>query len=304
MRRRDLADLVLLAALWGASFMFMRVAAPQFGAFPLMSLRTGIAAAVLLPFALRGAGAAELRANAAPIAWIGLVNSALPFALLGYAMQSLSAGFTAILNATSPFWGAIVAFLWIGERLGRLRVAGLLIGFAGVLVLVLSRHGVVAGESPWPLLAALLATALYGFSAVAARKHLADVGPLTGAAGSQLFATMMLLPFAIIRWPQTPPDARAWTSTVLLGVFATGLGYVLFFRLIARVGASRAIAVTFLIPVFGMFWGALFLGEAITAGMLLGTATILFGTALTTGVLDFRRRASPRPRGSEGLNPD
>lgn len=302
MRRRDLADLLLLAALWGASFLFMRVAAPQFGAFPLMSLRTGIGAAVLLPFVLRSDGAAELRANARRIAWIGLVNSALPFVMFGYAMQYLSAGFTSILNATTPFWGAIFAYLWLGERLGRLRVVGLAIGFGGVLVLVWGRDGIGGNGSLLPILATLVATASYGFAAVATKKQLGAVGARTGAAGSQLFAALMLLPFAIATWPATPPDRWAWLSAVLIGVLCTGLAYVLFFRLIARVGSSRAIAVTFLIPVFGMLWGAVFLGEAITGSMLAGAATILFGTALTTGLLDPRRwrggrRADAGPAG-------
>ncbi|MEZ5604655.1 MAG: DMT family transporter [Burkholderiaceae bacterium] len=298
MKRRDLVDLLLLAALWGASFLFMRVAAPQFGAFSLMGLRTGIGAAVLLPFVLRAAGGAELRANAARIAWVGLVNSALPFVMFGYAMQHLSAGFTSILNATTPFWGAIAAYLWLGERLGRLRVIGLLIGFCGVLVLVWGRNGLEGDGSLLPILAALVATASYGFAAVATKKHLGDVGALTGAAGSQLFAALMLLPFAIAWWPATPPDGWAWLSAVLIGVLCTGIAYVLFFRLISRVGSSRAIAVTFLIPVFGMFWGAVFLGEAVSASMLAGAATILFGTALTTGLLDPRRWLAASRAGS------
>ena len=148
-----------------------------------------------------------------------------------------------------------------------------------------------------PILAALVATASYGFAAVATRSTSAT-GALIGAAGSQLFAALMLLPFAIAWWPATPPDRWAWLSAVLIGALCSGLAYVLFFRLISRVGSSRAIAVTFLIPVFGMFWGAVFLGEAVSASMLAGAATILFGTALTTGLLDPRRWLAASRAGS------
>lgn len=296
MRRRDVADLLVLAALWGGSFLFMRVAAPQFGAFPLMALRTGIGALVLLPFVLHAGGAAELRANAGRIAWIGVVGSALPFALLGYAMQQLDAGFTSILNATTPFWGAIVAYLWFGERLGRRGALGLAIGFAGVLVLVWGRVGFAGEGLGLPIAAVLVATLSYGVASAATRRQLSAVTPLTAAAGSQSFAALALLPCALAWWPAITPDRWAWLSAVLIGVLCTGLAYVLFFRLIGRVGVARAITVTFLVPVFGMLWGAVFLGEAVTARMLAGAATILAGTALTTGLLGAARRA-PDDRG-------
>lgn len=284
MRRRDVADLLLLAALWGASFLFIRVAAPQFGPFPLMALRTGIGALVLLPFVVRADGASELRAHAWTVAWVGLLNAALPFVLFGYAMLELDAGFSSILNATVPIWGALVAFAWLGERLGALRIAGLCLGFAGVLVLVWDRIASPAGGAALPVLAALVATLSYAVAAAATRKRLDGVSALTGAAGSQLFAASMLAPFAIVSWPAGPVDAHGWLSAVLLGVICTGLAYVLFFRLIARIGSTRAVTVTFLVPAFGMVWGALFLDESITPRMLTGTATILAGTALTTGL--------------------
>lgn len=285
MRRSDVVDLLLLAALWGGSFLFIRVAVPQFGAFPLMLMRTGIGALVLLPFLLRAARWSELRANAGRIAWIGLVNSALPFVLYGYAMLRLSAGFSSILNATVPFWSALVAYAWIGERLSPIRVGGLVIGFAGVLVLVWGRLHFGDDGLGLPILAVLGATLSYGIASVATKKYLSQVAAMTGAGGSQVFAAFMLLPFAVLEWPERSPDAVAWISAVLLGVFCTGFAYVLFFRLIDRVGSTRAVTVTFLIPVFAMFWGALLLDEAITARMIVGTITILGGTALTTGLL-------------------
>jgi len=293
MTRRDVADMLLLAALWGGSFLFMRIAAPQFGAFALMALRTGIGPRLLLPVRACARGQRPSCARTpGRIAWIGLLNSALPFVMLGYAMQHLDAGFASILNATTPFWGAIVAFLWLGERLGRLGVVGLMVGFGGVLVLVGGRDGLVADGAIVPILASLVATASYGVAATATRKQLGHVSTLVRAAGSQMFAALLLLPFALAWWPSTPPDALAWLSVALMGVLCTGLAYLLFFRLIARIGSNKTITVTFLIPAFGMLWGSLFLGETISASMLAGAATILVGTALTTGLIAPGRRAA------------
>ena len=290
MRARDLSDLLLLAALWGASFLFMRVAVPQFGPVPLMGLRTGIGAAVLLPFLFTGGRAGEVIEHAPRIAVVGLINSALPFVLFAYATLHLSAGFAAVLNATAPFWTAIVALAWFGERLGPWRVLGLLVGFAGVLVLVWGRLSFAAGGAGLPIVAALTATLSYGLAANYTRRYMQPVGALASAAGSQVAAFAVLLPFMVSGWPPIPPDAAAWSCALLLGILSTGLAYVLFFRLIARIGPSRAITVTFLIPVFGIFWGALFLGEQVGARILVGAATILAGTALTIGLIGPRRR--------------
>ena len=293
MKWRDFAEFMLLAAVWGASFLFMRVAAPQFGVFPLMGLRAVIGALILLPLVMGAGGAAELRANAGRIAWVGLLSAGLPFVLLGYALQYQAAGFTAILNSTTPFWGAIVAYLWLGERLGAVRSVGMAIGFGGMLVLIWGRVSFAAGGLGLPILATLFAYVSYGLASCATRVQLGGVRPLTAAAGSQVFAALLLAPFAIAWWPAQPPDGRAWLSAALLGALSTGLAYLLFFRLIARIGSTRTMSVSFLIPVFGVLWGALFLGEAVTARMLVGAATILAGTALATGLVDPRRWFAP-----------
>ena len=293
MKWRDFAEFMLLAAVWGASFLFMRVAAPQFGVFPLMGLRAVIGALILLPLVMGAGGAAELRANAGRIAWVGLLSAGLPFVLLGYALQYQAAGFTAILNSTTPFWGAIVAYLWLGERLGAVRSVGMAIGFGGMLVLIWGRVSFAGGGLGLPILATLFAYVSYGLASCATRVQLGGVRPLTAAAGSQVFAALLLAPFAIAWWPAQPPDGRAWLSAALLGILSTGLAYLLFFRLIARIGSTRTMSVSFLIPVFGVLWGALFLGEAVTARMLVGAATILAGTALATGLVDPRRWFAP-----------
>lgn len=287
MKTRDLTDLVLLGALWGASFLFMRVAAPAFGPVALIALRVALAAVVLTPLALAAGHWPELRRRAGAIAWVGVANSAVPFVLFAFATLSLTAGFAALLNATAPMWTALLAWVWLGERSARLRVVGLLLGMVGVGVLVGDRVGLRA-DAPAALLAVgagLLATLCYGYAANYTRRYLSSVPPLAAAAGSQAGSALLLAPLAFWLWPATTPGPRDWLAVLALGVLCTALAYVLYFRLIQRVGPTGAVSVTFLIPLFALVWGALFLGEGLSPGMALGGAIVLLGTALSTGVL-------------------
>jgi drug/metabolite transporter (DMT)-like permease len=289
MTRRNLAELVLLASIWGASFLLMRLGAVDFGPVALAFVRVAGASLLLLPMlAWRGQGGA-LRQHWRPIAVIGLVNSALPFVLFTVAALVLNAGLSAVFNATSPLWTAVVARLWLGERLTPMRWFGLALGFAGVLGLVAGKASLQPGEhgvSPALGIAACLAAAvLYGFAANYTRKTLAGVPPMAVAAGSQAAATLWLFPAAIWFWPAANPGSAAWAMAAALAVFCTGAAYVLYFRLIASAGPSNAITVTFLVPVFAMLWGALFIGESPTVTMLAGCAVILLGTGLATGLL-------------------
>lgn len=281
---RSAAELLVLAALWGASFLFMRVAAPELGPIPLMALRVGIAAALLLPALALRRGTGDLRGRLLPMAVVGVFNSALPFCLFAYASLSVTAGLASILNATSPLWGGLVAHLWLKDRLTPSRMTGLAVGFGGVAFLVWGRASFKAGGAGLAVVAALLATLSYGFAASYTRRRLAGVNPLAVAAGSQAAAAALLLPMAALVWPAGPVSAPAWWSVALLGILCTAVAYVLYFRLIATIGAL-AISVTFLIPAFAILWGAIFLGEAVTARMLAGAAVVLVGTALATGMV-------------------
>jgi len=292
MRPSDAAELLLLAALWGASFLFMRVAAPELGPIPLMALRVSIAALLLFPALALRRGLGELRGRLAPVAVVGALNSALPFCLLAYATLSVTAGLASILNATSPLWGGLVAHLWLKDRLGPSRTLGLAVGFGGVVFLVWGRASFRPGGAGLAVVAALLATLSYGIAASYAKRFLSGVNPLAVAAGSQVAASLLLLPAAAALWPAGPISARAWWSVALLGVFCTALAYLLYFRLIAHVGPAKAIAVTFLIPPFAIAWGALFLGESIGGRMLAGSAVVIAGTALATGMV---KLPGPRP---------
>jgi drug/metabolite transporter (DMT)-like permease len=290
MKQADLAELVALAVIWGGSFLFMRLGAPEFGVVPLVGLRVIGATLVLIPLlALRGETAA-LRRYWKPIFILGLTNSAFPFLLFTYATLSISAGLSSIFNAAAPLFGALIAWLWLHDKLGVTRVLGLVVGFAGVFGLAWSKAGLHADSSGSMLAvgACLVATVSYGFSANFAKRALADAPPIAVAAGSQLSAAIALIAPTLWMWPAATPSAAAWIQVALLAVLCTGVAYVMYFRLIANVGPANAITVTFLVPAFAVAWGAVFLHESVTAPMVVGCAVILLGTALATGLL-------PRP---------
>ena len=296
MKTADLMALLTLAALWGASFLFMRLGASEFGAFALTALRVGGAALFLLPLVAARSQGDALRRHWRPIVVVGLLNSALPYLLFAIAALAINAGLSSILNATAPLWSVLIARLWLKEQLTPSRLLGVFIGFVGVTMLAWNKasfmsdeHGVSAAVA---IGACLLATLCYGITANYAKRQLTGVPPLAVAAGSQAAAALMLAAPAIAMWPSTLPSATAWASLAALAVLCTGVALVLFFRLIANLGASRAITVTFLIPLFGVLWGALFLGERVTPWMVLGCAVILLGTALVTGVLSLPARAA------------
>lgn len=293
MRTRDVLDLLTLAALWGASFLFMRMGAGEFGAVALAATRGAGALLLLLPLLAMQRQAGALRTHWRPIAILGITNSALPFLAYSYAALSITAGLSAIFNAASPLFAAVIAALWLKDRLTPARVLGLAIGFAGVVWLAWDKASFKPGGSGWAVVACVVATMLYGFSANYTKRMLAGVPPMAVAAGSQLSAALVLAVPAWIWWPAAAPSAGAWWAAGLLAVLCTGAAYVLYFRLIAHVGPANAITVTFLIPVFAVAWGWLLLDEALTPAMALGCAVILVGTGLVTGVIRPMRR--PRP---------
>ncbi len=280
MPARSLAMLTALGALWGGSFVFMRYAVPAMGPVPLAFARVTLATLALIAFAAAQRNLPDLRTRWRGLAVVGLVNSALPFVLFCYAEQTITASTGGILNATSPFFGAIAAAIWLGEPLTMRKVGGMTLGLAGVALLV--------GLQPEPLtwatvlaIAACLAAALcYGLAGVYTKKRMQGVSSFSLACGSQLSAAIILLP--ALPFAPVPGPVTAWVvfNVVALAVASTAIAYLLYFRLIADLGPSRALTVTFLIPLFGVLWGFVFLGEAITANMLAGGALIVAGTAL------------------------
>jgi drug/metabolite transporter (DMT)-like permease len=288
-------ELILLAAIWGASFMFMRVGSPEFGPILFTTLRTAIAAAFLFSCLVLYKETKALNGRWRQIFVVGALNTAIPFALFGYATLTLTAGTTSVLNATTPMFGAIVGYFWLKDKLPLSAAIGLIIGFIGVYFLVsenlhLSDITTINSQENalLPTLAALLAAMCYGISANYTKKHFTGIKPLALAAGSQISATAMLIPVSLFFIPEQMPSSSAIGSVLLIGTICTGLAYILFFRLIAELGPAKAISVTYLIPAFGIMWGALFLNEKISITMLIGGVVILLGVALTTGI--FKRK--------------
>lgn len=285
MKSSDLAELIGLAALWGASFLFMRMGAVEFGPVALAAVRVVGATLFLIPvLALRGQ-MHVLRQHWAPIFMVGVMNSAIPFLCFSYAALSITAGLSSIFNAATPLFGALIAWLWLKDRLAPSRVVGLAIGFAGVLWLAWDKASFKPGGSGWAIAACLVATFCYGVSASFTKKRLSGVAPIAVAAGSQLSAALVLFLPAAMWWPATMPSQHAWMAAAGLAFACTGVAYVIFFRLIAHVGPANAISVTFLIPVFAVLWGWVFLDEGLTLAMVAGCAVILVGTGLTTALL-------------------
>jgi drug/metabolite transporter (DMT)-like permease len=290
-------EFVLLGAIWGASFLFTHLSVAEFGALPTAGMRVTIAAVFLLPLLITRGHWPALAKHWKKIFVLGMLNSGIPFALYAYALLSITTGMSSLLNATVPLFGALVAWLWLTDRPHGMKVLGLLIGFIGVAMLAWGKasfkpdaSGAVTG---WAVLACLAACLCYGISASFTKRYLGGVPSMAIATGSQLGASIGMAVPMIWLWPERSPSISAWTALLVVGVLCTGIAYVLFFRLIDKVGAAGSLTVTFLIPVFAVIYGVLFLNESVTFWMLLCGAITLFGTALSIGLLHLWR--VPRP---------
>ncbi|MEC5398598.1 DMT family transporter [Uliginosibacterium sp. H1] len=285
MDRQSTGLLIALGAIWGASHLFTRVAVPALGPVALIALR------VLLAAALLAALARLYRQHGNPLRptrfllTIGVLNTALPFFLLAFAAQSLTASMLSILNATAPIWGALIGSLH-ARRLPPWRVGcGLALGMLGV-GLVVGLDGVLSAPgSGLAVGAALAATFSYGLSSQLIRWYGKGVAPFQLAHGSMWWAAIAILPWLGVAPPRSMPGIWALLGVLVLGLLCTGVAYVMYFRLVERAGAMRALTVTFLVPVFGVLWGHAVLGEPLGPHTFAGTAVVLLGTALATGFL-------------------
>ena len=291
MRRIDVYDLLLLAAIWGGSFLFIRLSVGDFGPIALSGMRTLIAGAALLPVLLWRNKIPMLRDYWRSIIFVGLFNSALPFIFFNFATMTLPAGTMSIINALTPLWGAAIAWVWIKDTLPPLRMLGLMVGFSGILVLVWDKLSFHDTASIYAVIAGVAAPIFYGIAASYTKKYLMNTDPIATAASSLIAAGIVLLPFTLYTWPTTPISITAWAALVGLGLVCTAIAYILYYRLLVRVGPPRAMTVAFLIPVFGVLWGWLFLDESITLRIVLGGGVILLGTALATGFVGGRKKA-------------
>ena len=259
-----------------------------FGPVVTAALRVLIASAVLLPLMLLRGHQAAFALHWKKVLLVGVINSAIPFVCIAFALQSISIGQSSVLNATVPLFGALIAWFWLGERPSGSRVLGLLIGFAGIALLASENASfdtnALGSSSAWGIAASLLACLCYGIAASYTRRFLGGVPSLVSATGSQLGATIFLLPFCLWYWPTQAPSTQAWLSVTALGVLCTGTAYILYFRLIANAGPSRALTVTFAIPVFAIAYGVILLGEGVSHWMLGCALVIVLGTSLSSGL--------------------
>ncbi len=290
MNPRTAFEFTLLAALWGGSFLLMKAGASDFGPFVTAFLRVLLASLILLPLLVWRGQWPALRGKWRRILAIGALNSGVPFVLFGFSVLHINTGLASILNATTPLWGALVAWLWLRDRPSGVRMLGLVMGFAGVAALAWDKATFKAGAASPGLavLACLAATLCYGFAASFTKKYMAGVPPLASATGSQLGAVVFLLLPAAANLPAHTPSAQAWLAVLVLAIFCTALAYILYFRIIATAGPARALGVTFLIPVFGVAYGGIFLSETITVSMVVCGLVIVLGTALSSNLVNLR----------------
>jgi drug/metabolite transporter (DMT)-like permease len=284
MGKRDFGILLLLGAMWGASYLFIRIAVPALGPAVLMDARVLLASGALVPYALIARRVPSFKGQRRSFFILGTINGALPLPLIAFAELSLPASLAAMLNATVPLFTALVAAAWLKDRLTLKKVIGLFMGMVGV--------GVLVGWSPLPLTgiillsagASLLAALSYGVGNVYASQNFKGTSPLALSIGQQLATGVVLLPFALLRLPTAFPSTEVVLAFLGLALISTSIAYLLYFHLIQTVGATRTAIVTFLVPVFGLLWGALFLQEVVTVGTLLGLVIILSSIFLISGI--------------------
>lgn len=295
MRVADHVRLVTLAAIWGASFIFMRVAAPALGPVLTATTRVLIAGTALAGYLALVGLDSDLRRLWPQYLVIGVANSAIPFLLFSFAALHIPASYSVILNAATPLFGALLAAIFLAERITLPKVAGLGIGVAGVTLV--SRAGPVLPDAwfAWSVAACLGAALCYAATGVYLKRRDMGAKPVAIAGWSQLFAGLVLLP--VVPFAHAPGEVTAAVvgSVLALAILCSAVAYLLYFRLMADVGPTRTMTVTFLMPAFGMLWGALFLGEAITTAMLAGATLVIGGTLLTLRPTGGARRATGRP---------
>jgi drug/metabolite transporter (DMT)-like permease len=283
MGARDLGALLLLSALWGASFIFIRVAVPELGPFILVELRVGIAAATLALCAALLGRLPKLRARWRQFALLGTVNVAIPFSLISAAEINLTASLAAILNSTTVMFTAMVAAVWMGDALTARKFVGLVLGIVGVTVLVgwdpVAMNWVVV-LSVGAMLAASLS---YALGAVYAKRTFAGSPPLAIAIGQLTAASMLVLPLAAVS-VSGRPSTTVVLSVLALALLSTAVAYMLYFRLIENVGPTSTSTVTLLVPLFGLLFGVVLLDEPVGLGTFAGLALILSSVALIAGL--------------------
>ena len=297
--RRWLPEFIALSIIWGSSFVFIRWGSQHFGPIPMAFLRVGLAMLVLLPVAHAKGLLPEVKAHWRSTFFMGCINSAIPFALLGYAIYEMTVGVASILNASTPLFGGLLAWLWLKDKPSVSRWLGLVIGFVGVAALTWGRNPdapVAEQASAWGIAISLTTTFFYGLAACYAQRYLRAVSPLATSLGSMMGATAFLAIPTWFLWPAQTPPWTAWASIVALGVLCTAVAYAMYFKLNTRIGATKAMTVTYLIPLFASLLGAVLFDERLSLWHVICGSVILLGTALASGLLSWPPHPSPPAR--------
>lgn len=295
----DFARLILLSAIWGGSFLFLRIAAPEFGPIPLIWTRVAGAVLVLSPLLASKRVRRELRENIGHLLIVGIFNAVIPWTLLAHAVLSLEAGFTSLLNAATPIFAALIGLVWLRRPLTSWQVLGLILGVSGVAILAGDQLSFRPGGSGWAILAGLAAAASYGFISHYTTRYLGGVSTRSLVMGNLITATILLTPMAFLTLPDSVPSWPSIWSAAGLALLSTAVAFVLLFQILSRAGATATTTVTFIIPVFAVLFGALVLDEKVTLRIGLGMLTVFAGAALTTKLFPKKANAStPESNGS------
>lgn len=284
MNSSSLARLVLLGAIWGGAHALTRYSVPYLGPVWIVELRYLLAGIMLAAVAWATARPLRLRSQWRQIVVLGIFNTALPFFLLTYAAKSLPASALSVLNATAPVFGAVIGVVWLKQRPTLSACLGLVLGMAGVAVLVWGDLAQSQVPRAVPVAAALCTAFFYGLSSNYARRHAAHLDHFNTAHGSLWVAFVLTLPAVPGHLPPGPIGPGPVGAALVLGLVCTGIAYLLYFRLIRDEGPMYALTVAYLIPVFGVLWGILLLGEPLTAALLGGGSLVIAGIALATGM--------------------
>ncbi|MGP9632933.1 DMT family transporter [Halomonas sp. AOP43-A1-21] len=296
MSSADALRLAVLSSLWGLSFIFMRVASPEFGAIPLILVRMGVGALLLIPLLLSMHYLRLIWQHKGPLLLLGIVNHVLPFSLLALATMRLEAGFTSLLNATTPIFTALLGALFFATPVQRQQYLGLALALIGVYVLSANRLDFGIGGDGWFILAVIGATFCYGIAGNYSKTRLSHLPPRVLAAGSSAMSALVLLIPGILLWPDQPISTLAWSNALALAVLSTALAFLLYFGLLASAGATATSTVTFLVPISALLWGYWLLDETLSLQVMAGMIITLLGTAVATQLLRFKPRGvSPSP---------
>ena len=280
MKIADLIELLFLATIWSAAFLLTKIAVPELGPVLLIELRVLLAGLMFLLWTIRLDLLAEMRKQFVPLLLLGCINLAIPLLLFAYAALYLPAGFNSILNATAPLFGTIIAATWLSEKLTLAQFGGLVLGFAGVTILVGWTSMTLTLPLTLAILAGLLASLLYAIAATYANQKLKNVSSMAISTGSLISAAVVLLPITPFFLPEEFPSLKAILATLALAFVSTALGNIFYFRLLKKIGVGKVLTVTYLIPVLATIWGAILLKEAITISMIIGCSLILSGIAI------------------------